>query len=163
MFFTLTQAFAFKKARLCNNISFTAQRFEGETYLIMLVDFDKDKHLLSNTVVKFKLTDGSVLRFESSEGTIKNKMASIGFHYGSGISSSSSINESVSYIMFPISEEQIQSLEKGVIAAVVNTIPEMYRIVLKEFYFTFDLYNVLTNIEETDEFLDSIEYQEQEP
>lgn len=160
MFFTLTHAFAFKKARLCNNVAFAAQRVEGETYLIMLVDYDKDKHLLSNTVLKFKLADGSIMRFESSIGTIKNKVGSIGVYSGLGISSSSSINESVSYIMFPISEEQIQILGKGIKAAVVNTIPEMYRISEKEISFsnfTKNLYKVLTTIEETDEFLDSVE------
>lgn len=160
MFFTLTQAFAYKSARLCIDISFAAQRFEGETYLIMLVKSDKDKHLLSNTVLKFKLSDGSVLRFESANGATRNKVGSIGFYGGLGITSSTSVNESVNYVMFPITEDQIRALGKGIKAVVVNTIPEMYRINVKDSGFSNfpkNLYKVLTNIEESDEFLDSVE------
>lgn len=151
LMFTLSQAFAYKKCSLCSEISFSAQRFEGNTYLIMAVKADKDKHLLPNTILKFLLEDDSVLRLESTNGSTRNRVSSSGYVLGMGLVGSSSTDQSVSYLMFQLTDEQIEKFQKGVKAAVVNTIPEMYRVKVNNKKFSKQILEILTNIEEDDE------------
>lgn len=140
-------AFAYKSANINGNVSISAQRFEGNTYMIMKVEADKDKMVLPETILKFQLTDGTILRFESADGTTKGKSST-----GMGWVGQQTTDKSDNYLVFLITNEQIELIKNGIKAAVINTIPEMYREKFSNSYFANTLYKILTDIQETDEF-----------
>lgn len=137
--------YAYKSVRLCRGVYLSAQQIKGEKYMIMEVEADKDKNLLSETVLKFQLNDDSVMIFEGKTNTSKNESTTLRF-------TGKTMDESVYYLMFPITEEQINQIRIGIKAALITTIPEMYRVKYTSFDFTKELYRLLTQIEEIDEF-----------
>lgn len=144
--FIFISSYAYKSVSMCGNISFSAQRFEGKTYLIMIVEADKDKHLLPETILKFKMEDGTIMRFGGVESVSRNDSRTAMGMIGTRI-----IDETTNYILFEITDPQIQLIDKGIKAAIVNTVPEMYRVSFTNNNFSKSLYKILTDIKETDE------------
>jgi hypothetical protein len=79
---------------------FNAYYFDGNYYLILSMKDEDEYRLTGNTVVKFKLSDGSVIRLVGSSDK----------HYA----------------IFYISPEDVERLVEGVDKVIINTIPEMY-------------------------------------
>ena len=71
-----------------SNAEFCVYTFDGEFYLILSFEDDDENHLSNNTIVKFMLNDGTVIRLEGTDGSKSTSQSSI--HWGFGVFSGSS-------------------------------------------------------------------------
>ena len=105
-----------------SNAEFSVYYFENEYYLILSFKDDDGNRLTDNTIIKFMLNDGQVLRLEGNEGSKQTKIRSI--NWGFGIISGGSSDKHFAIVY--ITKEQIEKLKIGVDKVVINTIPEAY-------------------------------------
>lgn len=106
-----------------SNAEFCVYTFDGEFYLILSFEDDDENHLSNNTIVKFMLNDGTVIRLEGTDGSKSTSQSSI--HWGFGVFSGSSSDKH--YAIVRITPEQIEMLNKGVDKVAINTLPEAYK------------------------------------
>ena len=119
---SISSAFAIKYRIIGLNAEFSVYTFEGQYYLILSFKDSGDNRLTDNTIVKFKMSDGSIMRFEGYDGS--KKTLNSGVHWGFGIMSGSSSDKH--FAIFPITTEEIEQLKIGVEKVVINTVPEVY-------------------------------------
>lgn len=118
-----TSAFAVEYRSVGSNAEFCVYTFDGQYFLILSFKDDEDNRLSNNTVIKFKLKDGSIIRLEGYNGSTKTSMDSV--HWGFGISSGSTSEKH--FAIVAISPEQIDKLKIGVDRIAINTVPEAYK------------------------------------
>jgi len=106
-----------------SNADFCLYTFDGEYYLILSFKDDDENRLTDNTIVKFKLKDGSVLSLSGSDGSKSTKSHMT--HWGMGIMSGGSSDKH--FAILPITVEEIDRLKQGVEKVAINTIPECYK------------------------------------
>jgi len=106
-----------------SNADFCVYTFDGYYFLILSFKDDDENRLTDNTIVKFKLKDGSVLSLSGSDGSksTKSKMTNWGFGIMSGGSSDKH------YAILLITTEDIEKLKQGVEKVAINTIPKCYK------------------------------------
>ena len=104
---------------------FTPYYFDGEYFLIMSYSDVDSCNLIGNVVLRFRMNDGTDLVFKGEQATSTFKSSSSGSSIGKYSFSSGSTKET-HYVIFPISKEQIEMLEKGVDKVAINTIPVIY-------------------------------------
>jgi len=121
--FSLSSAFAVEYRSVGIKAEFCAYTFDGQYFLILSFKDVGDNRLSNNTIVKFKLNDGTVLRLEGYNGSTETSISSL--YWGYGVSSSSS--DEKHYAILTISPEQIEKLKIGVQKVSINTIPEVYK------------------------------------
>ena len=106
-----------------SNAEFYVYNFDGEYFLILSFKDDDENRLTDNTVVKFKLKDGSILTFAGSDGSKKKKSHLT--NWGFGIMSGGSSDKH--FAILSITDEEIEKLKIGVDKVAINTIPECYK------------------------------------
>lgn len=120
---SFTAANAVEYRSVGSNAEFCVYTFDGEYYLILSFKDDDENHLSNNTVIKFLLNDGTVIRLAGADGSKSTSHESV--HWGFGISSGSSTDEH--YAIVKITQEQIEQLNIGVDKVAINTLPEAYK------------------------------------
>lgn len=120
---SISEANAVEYRSVGSNAEFCVYTFDGEYYLILSFEDDDENHLSNNTVIKFMLIDGTVIRLEGTEGSKSTSHGSV--HWGFGISSGSSTDKH--YAIVRITQEQIEQLKIGVDKVAINTLPEAYK------------------------------------
>ena len=106
-----------------SNAIFSLYIFDGDYYLILSFKDDDENRLTDNTIVKFKLKDGSVISLSGSDGSKSTKSHMT--HWGMGIMSGGSSDKH--YAILPITTEEIEKMKQGVEKVAINTIPECYK------------------------------------
>lgn len=119
---TISSAYAIKYRNVGLNAEFCVYTFESQYYLILSFKDTDDNRLTDNPIVKFKMSDGSIMRFEGYDGS--KKTLNRGVHWGYGIMTGSSSDKH--FAIFPITTEEIEQLKIGVEKVVINTVPEIY-------------------------------------
>ena len=109
---------------------FCVYRFDGEDFLILKFQDDDDTRLTPWTIVKFKMTDGTILRLEGCNVSNENQPSDR--IYLTQDLHSYRANDLVHFVRLKISKEQIDTLKKGVKKVVINTLPEIYSHTYKE-------------------------------
>jgi hypothetical protein len=109
---------------------FCVYRFDGEDFLILKFQDDDDTRLTPWTIVKFKMTDGTILRLEGYN--VSNESLSSDRIYLTQDLHPYRANDLVHFVRFKISKEQIDILKKGVKKVVINTLPKIYSHTYKE-------------------------------
>ena len=129
--FSNISLFAVEYCSVGSNAEFIAYTFDGKYYLVLSFKDSEDHHLTSSTIVKFMLNDGTILRFDgtSEASSINSSSSSIITNWGHGIASGYTFDSSSQkhYVIFPITQEQIDSLQTGVDRVTINTIPKVYK------------------------------------
>ena len=124
---SVSSAFAVEFRSVGSNADFNVYTFEGRKYLILSFKDDSENRLTNYTIVKFMLSDGSVLTLDGTSGSSSVDSGSTSFYNGFGFSYSIGSSEEKHYAILPITEEQIESLKKGVERVAINTIPKVYK------------------------------------
>ncbi len=106
-----------------SSADFYTYTFDGKYYLILSFKDDNTNKLAGNTIVKFLLTDGTVLRLEGSQSNAKDESSYVHLDWYSASGKSSETH----YAVLSISKEQIAMLQKGVEKVAINTLPEVYK------------------------------------
>lgn len=106
-----------------SNAAFCLYSFDGDYYLILSFKDDDENRLTDNTIVKFKLKDGSVISLSGSDGSKSTKSHMT--NWGMGIMSGGSSDKH--FAILPITAEEIEKLKQGVEKVAINTIPECYK------------------------------------
>jgi hypothetical protein len=106
-----------------SNADFCVYTFDGNYYLILSFKDDDENRLTDNTIVKFKLKDGTVLSLSGSDGSKATKSSMT--HWGMGIMSGGSSDKH--FAILSITNEEIEKLKQGVEKVAINTIPECYK------------------------------------
>ncbi len=105
-----------------SHVIFWPYTYDGNTFLVMEYTNNSSCHLSGNSIVKFKMMDGSIMRFD---GLVSNSETnSAAFQVGYTIIGSSSTTHSVA---MPISKEQIEKFKDGVDKISINTLPVVYK------------------------------------
>ena len=105
-----------------SNAIFCLYTFDGDYYLILSFKDDDENRLTDNTIVKFKLKDGSVISLSGSDGSKSTKSHMINW---GGIMSGGSSDKH--FAILPITTEEIEKMKQGVEKVAINTIPECYK------------------------------------
>jgi len=116
---------AIKYRSVGGDANFSVYVFDGEYYLILTFSDNVDNHLTDETIVKFKLTDGTVLKMGGFKGSSSSSSRSTYSGYYD-LGQVSTNTEKKAYSILKITKEQIEQLQKGVDAVVINTIPIAY-------------------------------------
>ncbi len=106
-----------------SNALFYTYTFDGQYYLILSFKDDNTNKLANNTIVKFMLNDGTVLRFEGNQSNAKDESSYVRLDWDTASSSSSETH----FAVLSITKEQIEQLKKGVSKVAINTLPEVYK------------------------------------
>ncbi len=106
-----------------SNADFYTYTFDGQYYLILSFRDDASNKLVKNTVVKFLLTDGTVLRLEGSQSNAKDESSYVHVDWYTVSGSTSETH----YAVLNITKAQIEQLKKGVARIAINTLPEVYK------------------------------------
>ncbi len=106
-----------------SNAEFCAYTFDGKYYLILSFKDDNKNRLTDFTIVKFKMADGTVIKFEGNEGSKKEDSSAyhLGYDYVTGST------QETHYAILPVSLEQIEQLNHKIERVAINTIPEVYK------------------------------------
>ena len=105
-----------------SNVKFWPYTYDGNTFLVMEYTNNSNSHLTGNPIVKFKMMDGSIMRFT---GLISNSETnSSAFQVGYSIIGASSTTHSVA---MPITKEEIEKFKVGVDIISINTLPVVYK------------------------------------
>ncbi len=105
-----------------SDAEFSVYVFEEEYYLILSFNDGGTCHLIPNTIVKFKLKDGTIIRLSGFVGSSSFSSNSVNYGYGFSATGTNVKN----YTMLKITKEQIEQLKNGVDIVVINTIPDRY-------------------------------------
>ena len=111
---SVSSAFAVEFRSVGSNADFNVYTFEGRKYLILSFKDDSENRLTNYTIVKFMLSDGSVLTLDGTNGSSSVDSGSTSFYNGFGFGYTIGTSEEKHYAILPITEEQIESLKKGV-------------------------------------------------
>lgn len=104
------------------NVRFYPYTFNGDTFLVMEFTDHSNCSLTGNPIVKFKMSDGSELKFE---GIVSNSETnSSAYKFGYVIINSSTTSHCVA---MPITKEEIECLKVGVDKISINTLPVVYK------------------------------------
>ena len=122
---TLASAVEFRSVG--SNAEFNVYTFDGKYYLILTFKDDGINRLTNHTTVKIVLTDGTIIRLDGINASSSTDMNSTSFYNGFGSSFTIGGSDDKHYAIFPITEEQIESLNIGVERVAINTIPEVYK------------------------------------
>ncbi len=106
-----------------SNADFYAYTFDGQYYLILSFRDDNVNKLVNNTIVKFLMNDGTVMRLEGTQSNAKNESSFVHIDWYTASGSSSETH----YAVLKISKEQIEHLKKGVSKVAINTLPVAYK------------------------------------
>lgn len=119
----MTSAKAVDYRSVGSNADFCVYTFDGEYYLVLSFR-DNDKNRLSEqTVVKFQLKDGSIMRLTGYDGSKKTSVQAYYWGGRDGLVNTSEKHYAVVYI----TPEQIEQLKNGIEKVAINTIPEVYK------------------------------------
>ncbi len=106
-----------------SNADFYTYTFDGQYYLILSFRDDSSNKLVKNTIVKFLLTDGTILRLEGSQSNAKHESSYVHVDWYTVSGNTSETH----YAVLNITKEQIEMLKKGVAKVAINTLPEVYK------------------------------------
>ncbi len=106
-----------------SNADFYVYTFDGQYYLILSFKDDNENKLVNNTIVKFLLNDGTVMRLEGTQSNAKNESSYVHIDWYTASGSSSETH----FAVLKITKEQIESLKKGVSKVAINTLPKVYK------------------------------------
>lgn len=103
-------------------------QFENKKYLVLGFDEVKNKYsfLRDTVVLKFQFSDGKVLRLQGLRGDSKKVQASIDGERR--LSQQLSFFIYTYYVVFPITQKEIDMFKGRANRAVVNTIPALYKV-----------------------------------
>lgn len=119
----MTSANAVGYRSVGTNADFCVYTFDGDYFLVLSFKDDDKNRLSDQTVVKFQLKDGSIMRLTGYDGSKKTYVQSYFWGYGMA---SESTNEN-HYAVVYITPEQIEQLKIGIEKVAINTIPEVYK------------------------------------
>ena len=161
MIFSMSSASAVEYRSVGSDAEFNAYTFDGQLFLVLSFTDNEKNHLTNTTVVKFMLTDGTILRFDgtneasSYEGNSSTVITNFGY-VSSGFTSNN--NSSKHFVVFRISQEELERLKIGVDKVTINTIPDVYKRTKWKGQKSFgsNLYNDFVNI--YDEFTEEPNY-----
>jgi len=123
LLFSTTSISAADSYSVGSSAEFYTYTFDGEYFLILSFKDDSTNKLSNNTIVKFQMTDGTVLRFEGSQSDAKDESSYVYIDWSSASGKSSETH----YAVLKITKEQIEMLKKGVSKVAINTLPEVYK------------------------------------
>lgn len=129
------------------SIDLYAQRFDGKAYLVLALKTKEERRLLSMSTMKFKLSNGEVLKFDGFYETAKSSSSSFGT-YGTYMSTSFTSTSTCEYVRFDITEEQIEKLKEGVVKVSINTIPKIFTKEFKTDKIGSELYEAFSNMKD---------------
>lgn len=112
---------AIKYRELGRFAKFAVYTFDGVKYLLLVFEDDKDYQLTPNTIIKFKLNNGEIIKIQNFQAGERQKSRAINWM---GIASIAS--ENVHYTMFEVTPEVQKMLDIGIKRIAINTIPEVY-------------------------------------
>ncbi len=106
-----------------SNAEFCVYTFDGKYYLILSFRDDHKNRLIDYTIVKFKMADGTVIKFEGNIGSKReeNSAYHIDYDYVAGNT------KETRYAILPVTLEQIEQLNNKIERVAINTIPEVYK------------------------------------
>jgi len=102
---------------------FYTYTFDGQYFLVLSFRDDNTNKLANNTIVKFLLNDGTVIRLEGTQSNAKDESSYVHIDWYTASGSSSETH----YAVLGITKEQIEQLKKGVDRVAINTLPEVYK------------------------------------
>lgn len=120
---SIISSFAVEYRSIGSNADFCAYYFDGQYYLILSFKDDANSRLTNQTIIKFKLNNGTILKLEGYDGS--RKTTSNFIELGLGFSTGSSNDKHITIVS--ITQEQIEQLQIGVDKVAINTIPEVYK------------------------------------
>ena len=120
---SMTSASAVEYRSVGSNAEFCAYTFDSEYFLFLSFKDDDDNRLSNNTIVKFKLLDGTVIRLEGTDGSTKTTTSAVNWGFGIVTGSSSEKH----FAVVRITREEIEMLAIGVDKVAINTLPEVYK------------------------------------
>lgn len=109
------------------NAKFNAYRFEGNNYIIMSFIDDNENRLPNLPIVKIKLGNEQTIRLQGFDNS--KQTASNAINLGFGIIAGGTVQQH--FVIFQISNEQIEQLQYGIKKLTINTIPEIYTRTMK--------------------------------
>ena len=104
------------------NAKFNAYRFEGNNYIIMSFIDDNENRLSNFPIVKIKLGNEQILRLQGFDNS--KQIASNAINLGFGLIAGGTVQQH--FVIFQITDEQIEQLQYGIAKLTINTIPEIY-------------------------------------
>ena len=119
----MTSAKAVDYRSVGSNADFCVYTFDGEYYLVLSFRDDDKNRLSEQTVVKFQLKDGSIMRLTGYDGSKKTSVQA--YYWGEGMASENTSEKH--YAVVYITPEQIEQLKNGIEKVAINTIPEVYK------------------------------------
>ncbi len=123
LIFSTTSMSAGSSFSVGSNAEFYTYTFDGQYYLILSFKDDNTNKLAATTIVKFLLSDGTVLRLEGSQSNAKDESSYVHLDWYSASGKSSETH----YAVLHITKEQIAMLQKGVEKVAINTLPVVYK------------------------------------
>ncbi len=123
LLFSTTSLSASDYFNVGSNATFYTYTFDGQYFLILSFKDDNTNKLANNTIVKFMLNDGTILRLEGSQSNAKDESSYVHLDWYTASGSSSETH----YAVLQITKEQIEQLKKGVNKIAINTLPEVYK------------------------------------
>lgn len=109
------------------NAKFSAYRFESSNYIIMSFVDDNENRLPNLPIVKIKLGNEQTIRLQGFDNS--KQTASNAINLGFGLIAGGTIQQH--FVIFQISDEQIEQLQHGIKKLTINTIPEIYTRTMK--------------------------------
>lgn len=109
------------------NAKFNAYRFESNNYIIMSFIDDNENRLPNLPIVKIKLGNEQTIRLQGFDNS--KQTASNAINLGFGIIAGGTVQQH--FVIFQISNEQIEQLQYGIKKLTINTIPEIYTRTMK--------------------------------
>lgn len=127
-------------------------QFEGNKYLVLGFDEVKNKYtyLQDTVIIKFQFADGNVLRLKGYRGDSKKVQASIDGQRS--VSQQLSFFIYTYFVVFPITQKQIDMFKGRAVKAVVNTIPTQYRVSNITEEWTHKVYDKFAELEDDFDF-----------
>lgn len=127
-------------------------QFDGKRYFVLGFDEVKNKYsyLQDTVIIKFLFSNGKVMKLQGKRGDSKKVQASIDGEMGLSHQLSHFIY--TYFVVFPISNEQIEMFKGIVTKAVVNTIPARYQLSDMGEEWTQKVYNGFKNLKDDFEF-----------
>ena len=101
---------------------FYAYTFDDVYYLVLAFQDTGKNNLIANCIVKFKMNDGSVLKLIGVDRSIQSSSSAVHLGFGYSVASSSDTH----FVVFPITQDEINQFQCGVSKVAINTIPVVY-------------------------------------
>lgn len=105
---------------------FYAQQFDGQKYLIMKFKESAECIPLSQTTIKVLFADGTIAKWDGF--CVNSKVNASSSTINTQYSSSTSVDEKVLNVMrFDLTENDVNSLSKGISKISIYTVPKVFR------------------------------------